>query len=115
MRKLRLLVLLGVLGLVSSVSFTYGLVSAIASEIPELDPRNQARIQQNGYIYASDGKRVLAILRGDESRIVVDSDDIAPVVKRAIVAVEDRRFWTHRGVDVRGIARAVWADLRKKE
>jgi penicillin-binding protein 1A len=114
-RKLRLLGLVGILGLVCSVSFVYGLVTAIASEIPKLDPRQQADLEQDGYIYASDGKTVLAVLRGSESRIVVDSKDIAPAVKQAIVAVEDRRFWEHRGVDVRGIARAVWADIQEKE
>ena len=36
-------------------------------------------------------------------------------MKQAIVAVEDRRFWEHRGVDLRGIFRAVWADIRHKE
>ncbi len=35
-------------------------------------------------------------------------------MKQAIVAIEDRRFYEHRGVDVRGIARAVWADVRNK-
>src|SRR5438876_4900917 len=33
---------------------------------------------------------------------------------QAIVAVEDKRFYQHRGVDVRGIARAVWADVTSK-
>jgi penicillin-binding protein 1A len=46
---------------------------------------------------------------------VVKSDDIAPVMKQAIVSVEDRRFWEHRGVDFKGIARAVWADVRNKK
>ncbi len=36
-------------------------------------------------------------------------------MKHAIVAVEDRRFWEHRGVDLRGIGRAVWADVQSKE
>jgi len=114
-RKLRLLALLGVLSLVGSVSFVYGLVTAIASELPELDPRHQADLQEDGFIYASDGKTVLARLRGEESRIVIESKEISPVVKQAMVAVEDRRFWGHRGVDVRGIARAAWADVQKKE
>ena len=114
-RKLRALALLTVLGLVCSVTFVYGLVTALASEIPELDPRRQANLEQDGYVYASDGKTRLAVLRGSESRVVVESEEIAPVAKQAIVAVEDRRFWAHRGVDLRGIARAVWADIREKE
>ena len=35
-------------------------------------------------------------------------------MKQAIVAVEDRRFFEHRGVDVRGIVRAVWQDFREQ-
>ena len=98
------------------VAFTYGLVMAIAGEIPRLDPANEANnLSQDGYVYASDGKTILAVLRGEESRVIVTSDQIAPVVKQAIVAVEDRRYWEHRGVDVRGIARAVWSDIRHKE
>jgi len=114
-RKLRLLALVGVLGLVCSVSFVYGLVTAIAGEIPALDPSQQTKLAEDGFIYASDGKTELARLRGEESRVVVASDQIANDMKRAIVAVEDRRFWEHRGIDVRGIARALWADIRQKE
>jgi len=52
------------------------------------------------------------VLRGSESRVVVDSEHISPLMKHAIVAIEDRRFYEHRGVDIRGIARAAWADVR---
>jgi penicillin-binding protein 1A len=98
-----------------TVSFVYGLVSSIASELPQLEPGKERRAERLGYIYASDGKTVLAVLRGSESRIVVDSEQISPVMKQAIVAVEDRRFWEHRGVDVQGMARAVWADIRSQD
>ncbi|HXV56272.1 MAG TPA: PBP1A family penicillin-binding protein [Gaiellaceae bacterium] len=114
-RKLRFLALLVVLTLMVAVSFGYGLVSSIASELPQLEPGNERRTERLGYIYASDGKTVLAVLRGSESRIVVGSEEISPVMKQAIVAVEDRRFWEHRGIDMRGMARAVWADIRSKD
>ena len=101
--------------LTGAVSFSYGVVNGIASEIPKLDPGQRPPVEEDGFIYASDGKTILAVLRGRESRIVVTSDEISPLVKQAVVAVEDRRFWEHRGVDVRGIARAAWADVRQKE
>jgi penicillin-binding protein 1A len=53
-------------------------------------------------------------LRGDQARIIVPSDKISPWVKHAIVAVEDKRFYEHRGIDLRGMARAVWADIAHK-
>ena len=36
-------------------------------------------------------------------------------MKQAIVAIEDKRFFEHRGVDVRGIMRAVWQDVQNKK
>jgi penicillin-binding protein 1A len=115
-RKLRLLTLLLLVGLFCFVSFAYGLVMGIRSELPQLDPaRSSHRLEQNGYIYDSTGDRVLAVLRGSEARVLVDSADIAPVMKQAIVAIEDKRFYEHRGVDIHGIVRAVWQDLRNKK
>jgi penicillin-binding protein 1A len=88
-------------------------VTAIAGDIPELDPARY-RQEKNTYIYASDGT-VLAVLRGSENRRVVSSEAIADVMKQAIVAVEDKRFFEHRGIDLRGIARALWDNARNKE
>ena len=100
-RKLRLTALIGLLLALAFVAFTFGFVRAIASEIPALDPQQWSG-EVDGYMYANDGKTILAVLRGAESRVLVDSDQIAPMMKQAIVAIEDRRFYDHRGVDVRG-------------
>ncbi|MGH3118818.1 MAG: transglycosylase domain-containing protein, partial [Gaiellales bacterium] len=112
-RKLRLLVLTLALFILALSSFTFGLVTAIAGEIPKLDPSRQQR-EVNTRIYDSTGKRILAVLRGTENRVLVEYGDIAPVMKQAIVAIEDRRYFEHRGVDVRAIGRAVWADVSEK-
>jgi penicillin-binding protein 1A len=101
--------------LLGFAAFTFGLVAAVASEVPSLDPARQQANELNGYVYANDGKTILAVLRGKENRVLVDSEDIAPMMKHAIVAIEDRRFYDHRGVDLRGIVRAAWQDLRNKE
>ncbi len=98
-----------------AASFTYGLVRAIAGQIPQLDPAHQQRIDVNGYIYDRTGRRILAVLRGSESRVLVSSDEISPWMKHAIVAVEDKRFFEHRGVDIHGIMRAISADIRQKK
>ena len=92
------------------MSFTFGLLTAVAAKIPELDPAKQ-HTQANTYVYAANGHTVLSILRGSQARIVVPSNKISPWVKHAIVAIEDKRFYEHRGVDVRGMARALWADV----
>jgi penicillin-binding protein 1A len=99
-----------VLGL---AAFTFGLLTALAAKLPAIEPTAK-QTQANTYIYASNGYSVLAILRGDQARIIVPSDRISPWVKHAIVAVEDKRFYEHRGIDLRGMARAVWADVSHK-
>ena len=109
-RKLRLFALLALLAVLGLASFSVGLVTAIAGEIPSLDP-SRIHNQTDGFIYASNG-RVLSVLRGSQSRILLRSDQISPLMKQAIVAIEDKRFYEHRGVDVRGIVRALWADVR---
>jgi penicillin-binding protein 1A len=104
-----------VLGLLSFASFTFGLMTAIAGQIPELDPTRQDKRARDGFIYDSTGKTVLLRLQGRESRILVEPDQIAPMMKQAIVAVEDKRFYEHRGVDMRAIGRAFWADVQNKK
>jgi penicillin-binding protein 1A len=113
-RKLRLSALLLILLLLGVTAFTFGLITAVAGQIPNCDPARVPR-EVDGHIYANDGHTILATLRGSESRILVDNADIAPIMQQAIVAVEDKRFYEHRGVDLRGIGRAVWADITSKK
>jgi penicillin-binding protein 1A len=113
-RKLRLFGLLLIFFVLGMVSFTFGLVTSVASEIPSLDPARLQQREVDGYVYDRSGKRILAVLRGAQSRILVPSGDISDRMKLAIVAIEDKRFYEHRGVDLHGIMRAVMQDVRNK-
>jgi penicillin-binding protein 1A len=62
-------------------------------------------------IYADDGKVIKAI--GPEKRIVVSYDQIPENLRNAILATEDPRFFKHRGIDVRGILRAMRENVLK--
>jgi penicillin-binding protein 1A len=112
-RKLRLLALIAVLGLLSFASFVFGMVTAIAGQLPQYDPAHQQKIAHDGYIFDRDGQ-LLAVLRGKESRVILNSEQIAPIMKQAIVSIEDKRFYDHRGVDLRAIGRALVADIENK-
>ena len=111
-RKLRLLALLAVLGVLAATAFSYGLVLAVGQQLQGLDPLRQQHQQVDGYIYAADGHTILDVLRGDQSRVLVPSRQISPLMKQAIVATEDKRFYEHRGIDLRGMGRALLADIR---
>jgi membrane peptidoglycan carboxypeptidase len=64
---------------------------------------------QISYVYAADGKTLLAMMY-DENRHDVHIDEVAEVMQHAMVAAEDNRFYEHRGVDVKGVARAFVAN-----
>ncbi len=64
-------------------------------------------------VFASDGTR-LASLEGGEDRVPVRLDQVPKVVRDAVLAAEDRKFYDHPGIDPWGIARATWADLRSR-
>jgi 1A family penicillin-binding protein len=55
---------------------------------------------------------VIASLQGGVNRQIVTLGEISPWLVKATLAVEDRRFYEHAGVDVRGLARAAWVDMR---
>jgi penicillin-binding protein 1A len=92
-------------------AFLFGLLTSVSAQVSALDPSRQHFQQENTTIYASDGHTVLAVLLGSQARVVVPSSEISPWLKHAIVAIEDKRFYDHRGVDVRGVLRAAWSDI----
>ena len=47
-----------------------------------------------------------------EERRLVSLDEVPPVLLRAIIDVEDQHFYEHHGIDIAGIARALWVDVR---
>jgi membrane peptidoglycan carboxypeptidase len=52
----------------------------------------------------------IATLTGSEDRTVVTLSQVAPVMRQAIVDIEDSRFYTHRGLDFKGLARAFFTN-----
>ena len=56
-------------------------------------------------LYAADGS--LLIEYAEERRVFIDYADLPPQLVNAFIAAEDQNFWTHPGIDVQGIVRAV--------
>src|ERR1700712_4530675 len=61
-------------------------------------------VQQRTTMYASDGKTVIATLF-DQNRQVIPFDHVPVGVTNALISTEDRRFYSHHGVDLRGLVR----------
>lgn len=69
---------------------------------------------QTSRVLAVDGS-VVAELHGEEDREDVALEQVAPVLRDAVVAIEDRRFWDHAGIDVPAIGRALAANVEAGE
>ncbi len=110
LKKLRAALVVMGLALLALVSWVFGIMTAVAGDLPELENRAQFERAENSVIVDRNGTR-LATLTNNEGRILVSSDEIAPVMKEAVVAIEDQRFYEHRGVDFQGIARALYQDV----
>lgn len=76
-------------------------------ELPEA--LREPTIAQASYLYASDGQTLITSFY-DQNRRDVPLDQVAPVMRDAVVAAEDSRFYQHNGVDLKGILRAAAAN-----
>jgi len=110
-RKLALLTILLI-----GVTLIAGAVASLggASEINkrcDLDNLRPVAIGQNTFVYAGDGS-FLGTIPAEKNRTPVGLNTVSPYMRQAILAIEDRRFYEHGGIDVAGILRAAWADVR---
>jgi membrane peptidoglycan carboxypeptidase len=69
-----------------------------------------ARPEARSVVQAADGS-VLAVLHGDQDRVVVALSAVPVRVRDAVLAAEDARYYQHGALDLRGIARAIAVDL----
>jgi penicillin-binding protein 1A len=120
LKKLRLaLVLMGLIAL-ALVSTLFGMLMAVARDLPALENQAEFDAAENSILYADDCKDFpekctrIARLTGNLNRILVSEGEISPHIKNAVIAIEDRRFYSHEGVDYTGIARALWQDILRR-
>jgi penicillin-binding protein 1A len=86
----------------------------VANSAPSLDTKKPIELGATSRIYAADGTR-LGFINANILRTPVTSDAIPEVVRQATVAIEDRRFYEHKGVDFEGIVRAGVKNLESKK
>ncbi|MEA2278772.1 MAG: penicillin-binding protein [Solirubrobacteraceae bacterium] len=113
-KKLRLLAILGPLALLAIVSAVFGMLMAVASDLPALENRKEYQDARNSVLTDVHSK-VLGVLTNNQSRVLVGYGEISPYMRNAIIAIEDRRFYENSGVDLRGIGRAFIQDIENRK
>jgi penicillin-binding protein 1A len=112
-KKLRLMAILLPLTLLAIISTVFGMMMAVASDLPALEQLPQVAKRKNSVLTDINGQR-LTTLTSNQGRIIVSSDEIGTYAKYAVISIEDRRFYENSGVDLRGIGRAFVQDLVKR-
>jgi penicillin-binding protein 1A len=98
--------------IVALLSMLAGFYVGVARTLPSLELTADISAEQPTKIYDdSDTPVLLAQLHGLENREILTSDQIPQVMRDAVVAIEDERFYQHSGVDFTAILRAVWANI----
>src|SRR4051794_3254897 len=87
-----------------------GYVLYLSWQTPSIDTLKPHAETENSVVFAADGTR-LGFIPAAQLRQQVQSSSIPAFLKQAIVAVEDRRFYEHKGVDYPGILRAAAKDV----
>ena len=87
----------------------FGAYLAIRENLPDVGELEQIKPKIISVVYADDGQPAREFAA--ERRIQIPYDKIPETLKKAIIATEDPRFFAHRGVDYRGILRALKEDF----
>jgi penicillin-binding protein 1A len=86
----------------------------VANSAPSLDTRKPINLGATSRVYAADGTR-LGFINASTLRTPIGAAEIPDVVREATVAIEDRRFYEHKGVDFEGIVRAALKNVESKK
>ncbi|PIZ87664.1 MAG: penicillin-binding protein [Candidatus Nealsonbacteria bacterium CG_4_10_14_0_2_um_filter_40_15] len=80
--------------------------------LPDPNAWQDRKIIQSTKIYDREGKNLLYEIHGEEKRTVIPFNEIPQTVKNATMVAEDEQFYQHLGVNIRGILRAILADIK---
>jgi penicillin-binding protein 1A len=103
-RYLTSLVFLVLLCLSIAVGTSVGVLFVYNSDLPQVDSLEDSRPSVIAEVYSEDGQVIGSFAQ--ERRIIVKWEEIPPVVRAAIISVEDQNFYDHWGIDLFGVARA---------
>ncbi|MDO5132184.1 MAG: transglycosylase domain-containing protein, partial [Eubacteriales bacterium] len=118
MRLSRLLILFvtAVLILVTGISVIgvsagYGTYKGVLEISPDIGTIDVSPKGYSTFVYDKTGKTIATLVSTDSNRIPVSQDGIPEMLAHAFVAIEDERFYRHKGIDIPGIFRAVFVGV----
>ncbi len=107
---LTLTLLAGALAGLPAAAMLGGSVKAASAGLPDLANLQPLSQPERTQVYDRDG-HLIEVLHDEQDRIVVPLTSMPQVLRDAVLAAEDERFYQHHGIDDRGILRALLANL----
>ncbi len=83
-------------------------------DLPRPEKFSESQFAEPTKIYDRTGSVLLYSMIGEENRTLVPLEDISPLLQQAMIATEDKNFYSHRGIDILSIVRAISTDLRMR-
>lgn len=81
--------------------------------LPDIDSLKSYKPLESSIVYSADGKILAEFYI--ERRTFIPEYKIPPMIKHAFIAIEDQRFYSHPGIDIIGIMRALYKDIKAGE
>ena len=86
-------------------------LAASACNLPDLkqEQAEAPALPQTSFVFAADGS-LITPLHAEQNRVIVPLSKIPENVRNAVVAIEDKRYYDHMGIDVKALLRAAYVD-----
>ncbi len=110
MRVLSVLVSLFFFGCLVAFLAVFAVILSFSAGLPDYQQLEVYKPQITSRLYANDGS--LLAEYANEKRVFVPVENIPPMVKQAFISAEDKNFYTHGGIDVTGLIRAVIVNIK---
>ncbi|MBI2003596.1 MAG: penicillin-binding protein [Parcubacteria group bacterium] len=102
------LVVLGIIGFLAAFAY-------FAPQIPDPESIITRRVNEATKILDREGETVLFSVHGNERRTIVPFEEISDNLKKAVIAAEDSNFYSHKGIDSKGIIRAIFINIKTRD
>ncbi|MEW9123468.1 MAG: PBP1A family penicillin-binding protein [Thermotaleaceae bacterium] len=91
-----------------------GFVKDVIKDVPDIDPKEiNSLLSEHSIIYDAKGQE-LEMIQTIEFREIIEISKIPDQVKNAFIAIEDERFRTHKGIDIKRIIGALLINIKQK-
>lgn len=100
-----LLIMILIVGIIGA-SAVIGVMKGVIATAPDVTDIDVSPSNFSTFVYDNEGNQISKLVAADSNRILVSSEQIPEILKNAFIAIEDERFYSHNGIDIKGLMRA---------